>query len=84
MLLPAFQVIQEIDDMMQDTPSSEGDLIEYNEALEKGKEVLSSPLYEDSECPYLNAQSNILLGKIVYCTVRGALKMYRSGILKKK
>lgn len=35
--------------MMQDTPSSEGDFIEYNEALEKGKEVLSSPLYEDSE-----------------------------------
>lgn len=48
-----FQVIQEIDDMMQETPSSEGDLIEYNEALEKGKEVLSSPLYEDSECPSL-------------------------------
>ncbi|XP_069359946.1 fasciculation and elongation protein zeta-2 isoform X1 [Maniola hyperantus] len=43
----ADEVIQEIDDMMQDTPSSEGDLIEYNEALEKGKEVLSSPLYED-------------------------------------
>lgn len=34
---------------MQDTPSSEGDIIEYNEALEKGKEVLSAPLYEDSK-----------------------------------
>ncbi|XP_047520898.1 fasciculation and elongation protein zeta-2 [Pieris napi] len=44
----ADEVIQEIDDMMQDTPSSEGDnIIEYNEALEKGKEVLNSPLYED-------------------------------------
>ncbi|XP_046967853.1 fasciculation and elongation protein zeta-2 isoform X2 [Vanessa cardui] len=43
----ADEVIQEIDDMMQETPSSEGDLIEYNEALEKGKEVLNSPLYED-------------------------------------
>lgn len=43
------QVIQEIDDMMQETPSSEGDLIEYNEALEKGKEVLSQPLYEESK-----------------------------------
>ncbi|XP_026313713.1 fasciculation and elongation protein zeta-2 [Hyposmocoma kahamanoa] len=43
----ADEVIQEIDDMMQETPSSEGDLIEYNEALEKGKEVLSQPLYED-------------------------------------
>lgn len=38
--------------MMQDTPSSEGDIIEYNEALEKGKEVLSSPLYEDSKFPF--------------------------------
>lgn len=47
------QVIQEIDDMMQDTPSSEGDIIEYNEALEKGKEVLSAPLYEDSEYIFL-------------------------------
>lgn len=35
--------------MMQETPSSEGDILEYNEALEKGKEVLNSPLYEDSE-----------------------------------
>lgn len=43
----ADEVIQEIDDMMQETPSSEGDILEYNEALEKGKEVLSSPLYED-------------------------------------
>ncbi|XP_022126867.2 fasciculation and elongation protein zeta-2 [Pieris rapae] len=44
----ADEVIQEIDDMMQETPSSEGDnIIEYNEALEKGKEVLNSPLYED-------------------------------------
>lgn len=39
--------------MMQDTPSSEGDIIEYNEALEKGKEVLSAPLYEDSEYIFL-------------------------------
>ncbi|XP_013135386.1 PREDICTED: fasciculation and elongation protein zeta-1 [Papilio polytes] len=45
----ADEVIQEIDDMMQETPSSEGDILEYNEALEKGKEVLNSPLYEDSE-----------------------------------
>ncbi|CAH2041296.1 unnamed protein product, partial [Iphiclides podalirius] len=43
----ADEVIQEIDDMMQETPSSEGDILEYNEALEKGKEVLNSPLYED-------------------------------------
>ncbi|VVC92358.1 unnamed protein product [Leptidea sinapis] len=43
----ADEVIQEIDDMMQETPSSEGDIIEYNEALEKGKEILNAPLYED-------------------------------------
>lgn len=50
-----FQVIQEIDDMMQESsPGSEDDIIEHNEALEKGKEVLSSPLYEDSQynCSY--------------------------------
>lgn len=42
-------MIQEIDDMMQESsPGSEDDIIEHNEALEKGKEVLSSPLYEDS------------------------------------
>lgn len=54
----ADEVIQEIDDMMQDTPSSEGDIIEYNEALEKGKEVLSSPLYEDKLRTYSLAQLN--------------------------
>lgn len=56
-----FQVIQEIDDMMQETPSSEGDLIEYNEALEKGKEVLNSPLYEDSKLSFLQASINVYL-----------------------
>lgn len=58
---------------MQDTPSSEGDIIEYNEALEKGKEVLSAPLYEDSEYSnvYLNVEkylhfTNCLHKYIVY------------------
>ncbi|XP_075976589.1 fasciculation and elongation protein Unc-76 [Anticarsia gemmatalis] len=54
----ADEVIQEIDDMMQDTPSSEGDIIEYNEALEKGKEVLSAPLYEDKLRTFSLAQLN--------------------------
>lgn len=46
----SYQVIQEIDDMMQDSsPSCDEEMTEHNEALEKGKEVLSSPLYEDSE-----------------------------------
>ncbi|XP_056631986.1 fasciculation and elongation protein zeta-2 isoform X1 [Diorhabda sublineata] len=53
-LKTAEEVIREIDDMMQDDLSSidgnpdgrEGQ-IENNEVLEKAKEVLSSPLYED-------------------------------------
>ncbi|XP_045480640.1 fasciculation and elongation protein zeta-2 [Harmonia axyridis] len=49
-LKTADEVIQEIDDMMQEDSCSDenGDLIaENNEVLEKAKEVLSSPLYED-------------------------------------
>lgn len=49
-LKTAEEVIREIDDMMQDDLSSidgrDGQL-ENNEVLEKAKEVLSSPLYED-------------------------------------
>lgn len=54
-LKTADEVIQEIDDMMQEetcsvdgSPGSRDSLIETNETLEKAKEVLSSPLYEDS------------------------------------
>lgn len=52
-LKTADEVIQEIDDMMQEEspslePSSRASLSDPNESLEKGKEVLSSPLYEDS------------------------------------
>jgi hypothetical protein len=53
-LKTADEVIQEIDDMMQEetcsldgSPGSRDSLIETNETLEKAKEVLSSPLYED-------------------------------------
>ncbi|XP_044748066.1 fasciculation and elongation protein zeta-2 [Coccinella septempunctata] len=49
-LKTADEVIQEIDDMMQEDSCSDenGDLIvENNEVLEKAKEVLSTPLYED-------------------------------------
>lgn len=49
-LKTAEEVIREIDDMMQDDLSSidgrDGQM-ENNEVLEKAKEVLSSPLYED-------------------------------------
>ncbi|KAJ4451531.1 hypothetical protein ANN_02996 [Periplaneta americana] len=50
----AEEVIREIDDMMQETPSTEcspdsdGSLLDSTDTLEmKGKEVLQSPLYED-------------------------------------
>lgn len=55
-LKTADEVIQEIDDMMQEdsssldrSPDSRASLADPNESLEKGKEVLSSPLYEDSK-----------------------------------
>ncbi|XP_071440639.1 fasciculation and elongation protein zeta-2 [Hetaerina americana] len=54
-LKTADEVIREIDDMMQETPSTEcsvdserGSLLGSTDALDqKGKEVLQSPLYED-------------------------------------
>lgn len=56
-LKTADEVIREIDDMMQDqdlcsmdgNPESREHLLENNEVMEKAKEVLSSPLYEDSK-----------------------------------
>lgn len=42
----AEEVIKEIDDIMDETSGSEGDT---NEAVEKAKEVLGSPLYEESK-----------------------------------
>lgn len=59
-IITADEVIREIDDMMQEddnslerSPDSEGSLLDGNEMLEKGKQVLSSPLYEDSKFIYL-------------------------------
>ncbi|CAG9854162.1 unnamed protein product [Phyllotreta striolata] len=54
-LKTADEVIREIDDMMQDpdlcsvdgNPESREQILENNEVIEKAKEVLSSPLYED-------------------------------------
>lgn len=52
-LKTAEEVIQEIDDMMEEEDRLEAtgcsDRLECNETLEKAKEVLSSPLYEDSK-----------------------------------
>lgn len=44
----AEEVMKEIDDIMDEQTPSEGDTVE-NEVMEKAKEVLGSPLYEDSE-----------------------------------
>lgn len=46
----AEEVIKEIDDIMDETASSDnGDAAEVSEVMEKAKEVLSSPLYESSK-----------------------------------
>ena len=44
----AEEVIKEIDDIMDEQTPSEGDTVE-NEVMEKAKEVLGSPLYENSK-----------------------------------
>lgn len=49
----ADEVLKEIDDIMQESPLSDvslnsDSLLEANEALERSKEVLSSPLHEKS------------------------------------
>lgn len=44
----AEEVMKEIEDIIDETTASEGDVLE-NEAVEKAKEVLGSPLYEDSK-----------------------------------
>lgn len=45
----AEEVIKEIDDIMDEQTPSEGDALEESEVMEKAKEVLGAPLYEDSK-----------------------------------
>lgn len=45
----AEEVIKEIDDIMDETTPSEGDALEVSEVMEKAKEVLGAPLYEESK-----------------------------------
>lgn len=45
----AEEVIREIDDIMDETTPSESDALEVSEVMEKAKEVLGSPLYEESK-----------------------------------
>jgi hypothetical protein len=47
----AEEVIKEIDDIMDEQTPSEGDVLE-NEVIEKAKEVLGAPLYEDSKLKF--------------------------------
>lgn len=47
----AEEVIKEIDDIMDEQTPSEGDVLE-SEVIEKAKEVLGAPLYEDSKFNY--------------------------------
>lgn len=49
----AEEVIKEIDDIMDEQTPSEADVLD-NEVMEKAKEVLGSPLYEDSEYLFFN------------------------------
>lgn len=44
----AEEVIKEIDDIMDETSSDNEDVAEVSEVMEKAKEVLGSPLYEES------------------------------------
>lgn len=44
----AEEVIKEIDDIMDETSSDNEDVGEVSEVMEKAKEVLGSPLYEES------------------------------------
>lgn len=45
----AEEVIKEIDDIMDEATPSEGDALEESEVMEKAKEVLGTPLYENSK-----------------------------------
>lgn len=51
----AEEVIKEIDDIMDENTPSECDVLEVSEVMEKAKEVLGSPLYEESKCGCWNA-----------------------------
>jgi hypothetical protein len=55
----AEEVIKEIDDIMDEQTPSEGDTLE-SEVMEKAKEVLGAPLYENSKCKLLLIPGNIL------------------------
>lgn len=49
----AEEVIKEIDDIMDEATPSESDAHDVSEVMEKAKEVLGSPLYEDSKCRHI-------------------------------
>lgn len=51
----AEEVIKEIDDIMDENTPSECDVLEVSEVMEKAKEVLGAPLYEESKFCSWNA-----------------------------
>ncbi|KAL7294902.1 fasciculation and elongation protein zeta-2 [Trichogramma pretiosum] len=65
----ADEVLKEIDDIMQESPMSDASmasesLLEINEALERSKEVLSSPLHEKRLQEYTSKQLSELLSEM--------------------
>ncbi|XP_046748932.1 fasciculation and elongation protein zeta-2 isoform X3 [Diprion similis] len=69
-LKTAEEVLREIDDIMQESPSmeqsadSEGSLLDVDETLERSKEVLGSPLYEEKLRQLSTGQLTELLGEM--------------------
>ncbi|XP_066592970.1 fasciculation and elongation protein zeta-2 isoform X1 [Prorops nasuta] len=69
-LKTAEEVLREIDDIMQESPSlerspdSEGYMLDTDEALERSREVLGSPLYEKKLKQLTTCQLTELLGEM--------------------
>ncbi|OAD60561.1 Fasciculation and elongation protein zeta-2 [Eufriesea mexicana] len=69
-LKTAEEVLREIDDIMQESPSmerspdSDGSLLDSDEALERSREVLCSPLHEKKLKQFTSSQLTELLGEM--------------------
>lgn len=63
----AEEVIKEIDDIMDETSSDNEDIAEVSEVMEKAKEVLGSPLYEESKSELKSISSKYFVRKNNLC-----------------
>lgn len=63
----AEEVIKEIDDIMDETSSDNEDIAEVSEVMEKAKEVLGSPLYEESKSKLKSISSKYFVRKNILC-----------------